>query len=103
MAVQVIHRIVIAAVHGVRCEIAVVGIPDRQALTFQVMGHALSNGVGELRELVMARWLYPTKLRRSSILAAPLDPIQEQHVKMDIQIQGAYHRASLQGRETQSM
>ena len=45
MAQQVMHRIVIGAVHGVGCEIAVVGIPHQQPLAFQATANALSDGM----------------------------------------------------------
>ena len=63
MAEQVMHRIVIGAVHGVCCETAVVDIPHQQALAFQLTGNALGDGMGQLGEFIARRRFDPGKAR----------------------------------------
>jgi len=68
MAQQMMQRVFIGAVYGVRGEIAVAGVAHQQSLAFQAMGNAFGDGVssslvGALTQRNRARDLTKNKLR----------------------------------------
>ena len=56
---QLVHRRIRVGIHTRGGEVAVAGIAHQQALTLQIPGNALRNGMSELGEFIAGRRLNP--------------------------------------------
>lgn len=82
------QRIDRLALKPVAPQVSVLRIPRQRPLPFQVAADAPGKGLGQLRELGAGRCLHPTEAQRA-IRTLDIDPVEEQHVEVQVQIQRA--------------
>jgi hypothetical protein len=85
MALQHAEWIVIRAVQG---QIVILGIAFQPALPFQVTADSVRYGMHQLREFATGGFIDPIETSARTLGASDVNTVQEQHVKMNIQVQG---------------